>query len=81
MTGNEIIRCVEAMDEPAHARINAAMAQARRNCDGMTIAECHRPGMMSLRALTKAERAAAITAACELAVIVEGGLATLARPL
>lgn len=79
MTGGEIVTCAEAMDDAARARINAAMDQARWFASQTCIPFEMRPGMIAIRTLTRAEAAAAVTAACELAVIADGGLKTLGR--
>jgi hypothetical protein len=79
MTSDEIVTCAAAMDEAARARVNAAMIQARATCEAITVVECPRPGMMHVRPLTMREKAAASTAACELAIIAEGGLRVLGR--
>jgi len=79
MTGDEIVVCAEAMDDGARARINASMDQARWFAGQTCIAVESRPGVFFTRTLSRAEQAAAITAACELAVIAEGGLRVLGR--
>jgi hypothetical protein len=79
MTGDEIIVCAGTLADPAIARVNAAMDQARWFAGQTCIAVEAKPGVFYTRTLSRAEQAAAITAACELAVIAEGGLRVLGR--